>query len=513
MIARTSADTFRGRAVPADVIGRTLGVRYLLEGSLRAERSVFHINAQLIHAADGRHLWASAFDVDRNELGSARAAIVHDIASALDISLFSVEAERARRERPENADATDLYWRARSVLNRDPTLATLAGAQPLLERAVAHAPDFGAARAELALVLARKVAEYDDPEWQSDYAEAKQLVARALTADPRDPVALAARGYLEWIDGDYAAAESTFRFAIEIDGNSVAARTGLAMCARKLGHLKEVISDEQEVMRLDPASPENARREHAIGTAYLMLGHPGDALVWLKRAGAATGGVGTDETLIDWREWRLIYIMAATELSGDHEKAARLYQTYARLRPRRTIWRLEAFYGRAQSSLPGNAAMLGALASVGMPRFMPEDQDFGIAPPASPQHGGLFAATPLTIPGAQRITTAELAARLHDAPQTPVLDFGSGVAVVPGAYWVQAPEQGQSGDPVTRALTASHAAADRPVVVMSDGPCGWDSYNAALKLVGAGFHAVLWYRGGEEGWKAAGRQSEDRRPE
>ena len=108
VIARQSADSYRGRAVPAAEIGRALRVRYLLEGSLRTEGRSVHINAQLIDTTTQAHLWAARFDTAPDKLGDARNAIVRRIASALDVVLSDTDAA----SRPaQSADAEDLFLR------------------------------------------------------------------------------------------------------------------------------------------------------------------------------------------------------------------------------------------------------------------------------------------------------------------------------------------------------------------------------------------------------------------
>jgi 3-mercaptopyruvate sulfurtransferase SseA len=83
---------------------------------------------------------------------------------------------------------------------------------------------------------------------------------------------------------------------------------------------------------------------------------------------------------------------------------------------------------------------------------------------------------------------------------------------MPGAVWIYADGLADQAARVRKAITASGAGPDTAIVVTGDGPFGWDSYNAALQLVSQGFHSVQWYRGGTGAWRAAGMQTEDRRP-
>lgn len=126
--------------------------------------------------------------------------------------------------------------------------------------------------------------------------------------------------------------------------------------------------------------------------------------------------------------------------------------------------------------------------------------------------GDDFAAVPLLVPGTVTITTTTLRRLLAAGAAPRVLDVGRGVAVVPNAILVW--PDGVWGDPDRMLDGAAHADdrnAGRPLVVMGDGASGWTSYNAARRLVETGHAPVLWYRGGEESWAAAGYPAEDRR--
>jgi TolB-like protein/DNA-binding winged helix-turn-helix (wHTH) protein len=507
VIARTSADTYRGRPVPADAIGRALHVRYLLEGSVRAEGTNLHINAQLIDAPSGAHLWARAFDVERDRLGVARTAIVRNIASALDVRLVDIETARSLHDRPDNADAEDFFLRARSVIGRGNTLASLTEAQALLEQSVAKAPHFADALAALGYVLARKTFEFDDPDEVHDQARAQDVIAQAVALAPQNPAAITAKGYLERIGRKPEAARASFRMALQLDPNDIAAHNGLAACANDLGRMDDMIAELLELQRIDPASPANAKRQYLVGYGNLMLGRPKDALGWFQRAGA--GLVETSgETILGWQEWRQIFTMSAEALVGDRAAAARDYAAYKAGHPNRTVWRLASYDMPGVTALPGHAAYLDGLKQAGMPAFGAEDEDFGLAPTATPHEGGDFDPTPLEVPGAKRIGTRALKALLA-GPGALVLDVGNGAAVIPGAIWVW---QNGLADPAMALRRATAAAGpETAIVVMGDAPTGWMSYDSALRLVAEGFHSVLWYRGGGEAWSAAGYKAEDRR--
>ena len=521
VIARESADTYKGRAVRAEAIGRALDVRYFLEGSLRREGHVLHINAQLIDTVRATHLWAIAFDVPRDGVDSAREIIVRRLASALDFTLVQIESARSLHERPRNPDAVDLFLRARSILDRDDTLAGLVAGEGLLEQAVVAAPNFSDARAQLGLVLLRKIANFDDPDEWADHARAITMVSEAMNAAPHDPLAITASGMLSWVDHQCEQALSSFTLALSLDPDDMEARDGLARCSRDLGRMEEMIHGLQDILRIDPAAPGNAARQNLIGLGELLLGRPAEAIDWLNRARARARDHHGQPPALGWEEWNWINLIVAKWELGDAAGARDLYATYSELWPHRTVWRLAAFYTPDIVRLPGFTAYLVALEAVGMPRAADEHSDLGVAPSATERNGGDFEPTPLRLPGAATIDTAALRTRLSGADRPVVLDVGRGAALPRGAVLVW--PEGLWGDQnllletsaLQNASPGEHpngaVAKARDIVVMGDGTFGWSSYNAALLLVADHYEHVLWYRGGEEAWAETGLPSRDLR--
>ena len=112
VIARGTAFTFKGKPIDAKQIGRELGVRYLLEGSVRRVGENITVNAQLISTETGAHVWADRFEGERGKLGELQVEVVSRLANSLGVELVKAEALRSMRERPNNPDAVDLAMRA-----------------------------------------------------------------------------------------------------------------------------------------------------------------------------------------------------------------------------------------------------------------------------------------------------------------------------------------------------------------------------------------------------------------
>jgi TolB-like protein len=125
VIARNTAFTYKSKPVDAKQIGGELGVRYLLEGSVRRIDEKVVVNAQLISTETGAYVWADRFDGERSKLGALQVEVVARLARSLDVGLVKAEALRAARERSDNPDAVDLTMRGWAILNSNPNKVTL----------------------------------------------------------------------------------------------------------------------------------------------------------------------------------------------------------------------------------------------------------------------------------------------------------------------------------------------------------------------------------------------------
>ncbi len=512
VIARESADIYRGRAVPTAAIGHALNVRYLLEGSIRPVEGDFRINAQLIEAATGAHLWAERWDQSLAHIALAQTAIVRRIASALDTQLTDIEGTSAQRDRPNDTDALTLFFRARSITDHEDSLPALATAQHLLELATNQAPDFADAFAQLGLTLALKIRGTDDPDDARDLAEARQMTARALQLAPHNPRALAADARLRERDNNCTVASISANEALAAESNSLDALAVLAKCALAAGRLDEAAGAAFQVLRLNPEGRSNKPRYMLLSEVRLLQGHYKEAIDLANQAiagdpppSAARDGMGRPDFC------RLL-VVGATYLSGDTSHAHDLFADYALLWPNHTVWRIAAYAPRAVAALAGYRNFMAALNAAGMPEFADEHADDHINPPAAPHIGGDFDPTPLTMPGAVTIDTAQLTALLaKSGPLT--VDLGRGAAVIEGAVWSDPGAPDYDDNSFLDHALANRVKGDRdaPIVIMATGTAGYDSYNAALHAVSLGYRRVLWYRGGEEAWAAAGLPSRDRR--
>jgi TolB-like protein/DNA-binding winged helix-turn-helix (wHTH) protein len=228
VIARETANAYLARGTSPKDIGAALRVRYLIDGTVDPEESTLRITVKLIDTSTGAYVWAKTLGVARDRISEVRDLIVGRIMSSLDLELVEAESTRSLRDRPDNPGAIDLFFQARSILDRGDLLPDYNAAQDLLEKAIKLQPDFGDALAELGWMLVCKLADDADPQEETDAAEAKSMVTRALKLSRDNPRALAAGARLLALAGDYPGAVSNARAALSIEPSSADADLALA---------------------------------------------------------------------------------------------------------------------------------------------------------------------------------------------------------------------------------------------------------------------------------------------
>jgi adenylate cyclase len=513
VIARASAEVYKGRRVAADRIGRDLNVRYVIEGSVEAVQGKIRANVRLIDAPTNTVIPNGPYYAEMGRLWEAQDDIVRQIDSALDMVLTHEEVARATRDRPSQQDALDLFFHARSVLDRDDSLESMTEAQHLLERVTAAEPDFVDALTTLGWLLVRKLQTYDYPDYPRDSDEADRVTAHALAQALSNPNALAARARFLSYSGRCADAEPALEAALARDPNNALALQSSAVCAWMTGQPERVMGPEQLLLHLDPQGPAASGRYQLLGLGALFAGRPAEAVLALRRAEGSLLPPPEKRDAVTPVETTQSTLIAATWLAGDTAEARRRYAAYRAAWPHRTAWRLMALFNGAQSRLPQFARIGEALRQAGMPQYADEHEDDHVAPSAAPLADADFTPTPMSLPGGRTVDTAALSQLLRGQPAPIVIDVGRLCAVVPTTLEFSDAEAGLD----RQALDATEfgrrvkAAPGAAIVVVGTGTFGSSSYNAALRLVALGYRNVAWYRGGEEAWAAAALPAQDRR--
>ncbi len=189
VIARNSSFTYKGKAVDIKQVGRELGVRYVLEGSVRRAGARLRISGQLIDAATGAHLWADRFEGDLQEVFDLQDSITTSVVGAIAPRLIQADVERAKRKAPESLDSYDLYLRGIALFVRR-TPETTNQAMELFRRAIDLNPEFGLAYIRAAACLWLRPRIGGGPLTEQEVAEALQLATRALALADDDELVL-----------------------------------------------------------------------------------------------------------------------------------------------------------------------------------------------------------------------------------------------------------------------------------------------------------------------------------
>jgi adenylate cyclase len=284
VIARNSSFTFKGQAVDVKEVGRRLGVRYVLEGSVRKASGKVRITGQLIDAVTGAHIWADKFERDLTDVFALQDEVTVAVVSAIQPKLLQTEIALATRRRPENLNAYDLYLRAMQQYYLL-TLEGLTEAIRLAHRALELDPRFSfvAALAGSCHMLNVVLGYANDP--QFDRKEAVRLARLALSIDDGDPDTLSfVCSIPAFIVGDYETAIEMADRAVALNPNSFFAWNGRGWVYRAAGLWEEAIQSFERAMRMSPVDPSLSISFAGMGQAFIELGRFDEAIVIGKKA-------------------------------------------------------------------------------------------------------------------------------------------------------------------------------------------------------------------------------------
>jgi TolB-like protein/Flp pilus assembly protein TadD len=282
VISRCTAFTYQDKPVDAKQIGRELGVRYLLEGSVRRLGNQIRVNVQLIDTETDAHLWAERFDRGTGDLFALQNEITGRIAVELNLQLIGAEAARPT----ENLDAVDYIFRGRAALSKPATRDNSAEAISLFERALALDPRSAEARSLLAIALATRVLYQMTGSAAGDIARAEGLVGRALSASPRSLFAHYAKAQLLRVQHRWEEAIPEYETALALDRSCVHALHHLGQCKLLVGSIEEAIPLQERAIRLSPRDPFIGDYYFGIATVHLLQLRIDEAILWLEKARA-----------------------------------------------------------------------------------------------------------------------------------------------------------------------------------------------------------------------------------
>jgi adenylate cyclase len=336
VIAHTTALTYKGKPVDAKQIGHDLGVRYVLEGSVRRLGEQVQVNVQLIDADSGAHIWADRFDTDRKSLPKAQSEITDHLAWTLKVGL--IQAATRQIEQIPDPDARDLMMRGWAVFHGRESEVSLSQMQEIFERALALEPDSAEARVGIATALVEKISVGYSKSRAQDMERADRLLAEALARDRNLPRLHWALGVLRRSQARFVEAKIEFENTLALDRNFAIAMHQLGFTLNSLGQPEAALPYFEQAIKLAPRMQNIQFLYFGLGACHLYLNHLDDAIEFLEKAQAANAHF-----------WFIpMRLAAALGLKGDIDRAKAALAEALKLKPEMRslaeVHRLDAAY-------------------------------------------------------------------------------------------------------------------------------------------------------------------------
>ena len=291
VIGRSTAAGYKGKLVDLKQLGRDLGVRYAVEGSVRRVGDAITINAQLVSTETGAQVWADRFEGERAKLGELQVEAVGRIANALGVQLINAEALRAQRERPTNPDATDLIMRGFSALSgASLTKENLEKAVGNFDQALRLDPENPQALGGKAMAQIPLSMVFGPGDLGSALNEGEQAADRVLAAHPDNAQAHFVKGVVAQYTGtlrgntQFEAALTQFKAAIAADRNFARAYGEMGFSLILSGRAEDAIEPIDRALKLDPDDCWRGSWEYYMCDAYSHMAKWEQAAEWCERA-------------------------------------------------------------------------------------------------------------------------------------------------------------------------------------------------------------------------------------
>lgn len=282
VIARNSSFAYKGKAVDVKRAARELGVRYILEGSVRKGGNRVRITTQLIDAATGNHIWADRYDGELTDVFELQDEITRKVVAAIEPKLIEAEAMRSQARSPEDLGAWDLVMRASSVFWRL-TKADIDTAIAILRRATEQYPDYAPAQSMLAFGLlfrAIPAGAFNS----SDLPAALLLARRAAEIDDNDPWAHLALGWAAVLMRQTGTAIEEYQRALDINPNFAAAHGHLGLALALDGQSDRAITHIEQALRMSPHDPQAFLFNVSLAIAHYLADRYPEAVIFARKA-------------------------------------------------------------------------------------------------------------------------------------------------------------------------------------------------------------------------------------
>ena len=282
VIARNSSFTYKGRAVDVKQVGRELGVRYVLEGSVRKDGNKVRIAGQLIDTSTGAHLWADRFDGELANIFDLQDQVTASVVGAIAPKLEQAEIERAKRKPTESLDAYDYFLRGMAAFHQW-TREANNEALSLFYKAIELDPNFAAAYGMAARCYARRKTAAGSPIVHFEVAETQGWRGARRELGRDDAVALCSAGIaLAFVVGDVDGGAAYIERALLLNPNLAWAWSFSGWIKVWLGEPEVAIEREARAMRLSPHDPQIFIMQAATAAAHFFAGRYAEALSWAE---------------------------------------------------------------------------------------------------------------------------------------------------------------------------------------------------------------------------------------
>ncbi len=322
VIARNSSFTYKGKPVDVKQVGRELGVRYVLEGSVRKAGNRVRVTGQLIDAANGAHIWADRFDRDLTDIFAVQDELTQEIISALKIKLSEGEKARIAGSGTKNVDAHDLFLKGRELVSgnkRDRQM--FEQSTTCFRRAIELDPDYAGPYAGMgwAYILDFQNRWSASPETSLDQTE--RFVGMAIAKDDKDPFVHYVAAMLSIWRKDYERWAREADRALSLNPNYALAHNIRGILYAYTGEPARAIADIERAIRLDPAQQQY---RHFLGTAYFVAGNYETAAAVFKDRIAMTPTTDLSRA----------FLASALGHLGRHEEARQVWHELKEINPR-----------------------------------------------------------------------------------------------------------------------------------------------------------------------------------
>jgi len=357
VIARNTAFTYKGKAVDAKQVARELGVRYVLEGSVRRLGDQVQVNVQLIDGETGAHVWADRFETDRRNLAEAQSQITGRLARTLQLELVRDAARRIEQERSINPDARDLVMRGWTWWYAPRSQTNLREMQRAFEHSLEIDPRSVGAKIGLGLALTANVEADFSSSIQDDQRRAEQLLVEAIGEDPNQSMAHAAMGFLLRIEGRDAEAQTELETAVALDRNNAWAIRHLGVTFMLTGRPEPCIPYVEKALKLNPR---DGFAYMNLGKCHLLLGQVDEAMPLLRKAATMNPGL-----------WMVhLKLAGALGLNGELQEARAELAQLVKLKPDfNSVARIRAWlpYKNPQFTILHDRTLIQGLRNAGFP--------------------------------------------------------------------------------------------------------------------------------------------------